>query len=256
MTICIKTIVLGETKMKTCFLFLLSFFLLPLTTAHAQQTFESDTFAVGQKNLVIHFIGHGTLMLEYDGLIIHVDPVGRCADYSQLPKADIILITHQHQDHLDKEAIAKILSDKTRIVLNRASYDILGFGKAMANGDTLTIKDIKITTVPAYNTTKGRDKFHPKGRDNGYVLEIGGKKIYIAGDTEDIPEMKQLKNIDLAFLPMNQPYTMTAKQLVRAVKMVRPGIVYPYHYGDSDVMILPRLLKGIKETELRIRRMN
>ncbi|MBU1356104.1 MAG: MBL fold metallo-hydrolase [Candidatus Edwardsbacteria bacterium] len=247
---------LEETKMKTYFAFLLSFFLLPLTAAHAQQSFETDTFDLGQKKLVIHFIGHGTLMLDYDGLIIHVDPVGRYADYTQLPKADIILITHQHQDHLDKEAIAKILSAKTRIILNRASCDILGFGKAMANGDTITIKDVKITAVPAYNTTKGRDKFHPKGRDNGYVLEIGEKKIYIAGDTEDIPEMKQLKNIDIAFLPMNQPYTMTAKQLVNAVKVIKPRIVYPYHYADSDLSALPQLLKGIKGTELRIRRMN
>ncbi len=242
--------------MKTYFAFLLPFFLLPLTAAHAQQSFEADTFAVGQKKLIIHFIGHGTLMLDYDGLVIHVDPVGRYADYSQLPKANIILITHQHQDHLDKEAIARILSDKTRIILNRASYDILGFGKAMVNGDTIAIKNVKITAVPAYNTTQGRDKFHPKGRDNGYVLDIDGKQIYIAGDTEDIPEMKQLKNIDIAFLPMNQPYTMTAKQLVRAVKMVRPGIVYPYHYGDSDLSSLPNLLKGVKGTELRIRRMN
>ncbi|HAD83093.1 MAG: metal-dependent hydrolase [Candidatus Edwardsbacteria bacterium RIFOXYD12_FULL_50_11] len=242
--------------MKTYFAFLLSFFLLPLTASHAQQIFETDTFTVGQKKLVIHFIGHGTIMMDYDGLIIHVDPVGRYADYTKLAKADIILVTHQHQDHLDKEAIARILSDKTRIILNRASYDILGFGKTMANGDTLIIEDIKITAVPAYNTTKGRDKFHPKGRDNGYVLDFGGKKIYIAGDTEDIPEMKHLKNIDIAFLPMNQPYTMTAKQLVKAIKMINPLIVYPYHYGDSDLSPLPKLLKGAKATKLRIRRMN
>ncbi|MDQ7799519.1 MAG: MBL fold metallo-hydrolase [Candidatus Edwardsbacteria bacterium] len=242
--------------MKTYFAFLLPFFLLPLTTSHAQPVFEADTFAVGQKKLVIHFIGHGTLMLDYDGLIIHADPVGRYADYAKLPKADIILITHQHQDHLDKEAITRILSEKTRIILNRASYDILGFGKAMVNGDTITIKNVKITAVPAYNTTKGRDKFHPKGRDNGYVLDFGGKKIYIAGDTEDIPEMKNLKSIDIAFLPMNQPYTMTAKQLVNAVKVIKPRIVYPYHYGDSDLTVLPGLLKGVKGTELRIRRMN
>ena len=242
--------------MKTYFAFLLPFFLLPMTASHAQQSFEADTFAVGQKKLVIHFIGHSTLMLDYDGLIIHVDPVGRYADYSQLPKADIILITHQHQDHLDKEAIARILSDKTRIISNRASCDILGFGKAMANGDTLTIKDVKITAIPAHNTTQGRDKYHPKGRDIGYILDIGRKKIYIAGDTEDIPEMKDLKNIDIAFLPMNQPYTMTAKQLANAVKMINPQIVYPYHYGDSDLSALPKLLKGVKGTELRIRRMN
>ena len=242
--------------MKTYLPFLFSFFLLPLTTSPAQQSFESDTFAVGQKKLVIHFIGHGTLMLDYDGLIIHVDPVGRYADYTKLPKADIILITHQHQDHLDKEAIARIKKENTDIIMDKASQEMLGIGQVMANGDTATIKGIKITAVPAYNTTKGRDKFHPKGRDNGYVLEIGGKRVYIAGDTEDIPEMKRLKDIDTAFLPMNQPYTMTAKQLTNAVKVIKPRIVYPYHYGDSDLSALPQLLKGIKGVELRIRRMN
>jgi len=242
--------------MKTYFAFLLPFFLLLLTFARAQQSFEADTFDVGPKKLVIHFIGHGTMMLEYDSTVIHVDPVGRYADNPQLPKADIILITHQHQDHLDKETIKKILSSKTRIILNKASYDELGFGKIMANGENVTTDDISINVVPAYNTTKDRDKYHPRGRDNGYVLDIGGKNIYIAGDTEDIPEMKNLKNIYLAFLPMNQPYTMTAKQLVKAVKMIKPQIVYPYHYGDSDLKVLPRLLKGIKGTELRIRRMN
>ena len=242
--------------MKTYFAFLLPFFLLPLTTSHAQQPFETDTFAVGQKKLIIHFIGHGTLMLDYGGLIIHVDPGGQYADYTKLPKADIILITHQHQDHLDKGAIALIKKENTDIILDKALQGMLSFGRVMANGDTLTIKEIKITAVPAYNTTKGRYKFHPQGRDNGYVLDIGGQRIYIASDTEDIPEMKNLKNIDIAFLPMNQPYTMTAKQLIQAVKMIKPMIVYPYHYGDSDLSALPKLLKGIKGVELRIRRMN
>lgn len=242
--------------MKTYLPFLLSLFLLPLTTSHAQQSFESDTFAVGQKKLIIHFIGHGTLMLDYNGTIIHIDPVGEYADYAKLPQADIILITHQHQDHLDKNAVSAVKKEGTSIILDKASQEILGEGQAMANGDTVIKKGIKISAVPAYNTTKGRDKFHPKGRDNGYVLEIGGKRIYIAGDTEDIPEMKNLKNIDIVFLPMNQPYTMTAKQLVKAVKMINPQVVYPYHYGDSDLSALPKLLKGIKRVELRVRRLN
>jgi L-ascorbate metabolism protein UlaG (beta-lactamase superfamily) len=241
--------------MRTYILFLLPFFLLSVTAAHAQQIFESDTFDIGSQKLFIHFIGHGTLMLEYDSLVIHVDPVGMYADYSQLPKADIILITHQHQDHLDKEAIAKILSKKTRIILNNASYDVLGFGKPLANGDTVRLDGIGITAVPAYNTSKGRDKYHPKGRDNGYLLNIGGKRVYIAGDTEDIPEMKKLKDIDIAFLPMNQPYTMTPKQLASAVKKIRPWIVYPYHFGDTDLSSLPEALKNIGGIELRIRRM-
>jgi L-ascorbate metabolism protein UlaG (beta-lactamase superfamily) len=242
--------------MKKYFAFLLLFFLMPLATSAAQQNFETDTFDIGQKKLVIHVIGHGTLMLDYDGLIIHVDPVGRYTDYSKMPKADIILITHQHQDHLDKNTIGLIKKESTEIILDRSSQEVLGFGRIMANGDTANISGIKITAVPAYNTTKGRDKFHPRGRDNGYLLDIGDKRIYIAGDTEDIPEMKKLKNIDLAFLPMNQPYTMTPNQLANAVKMIKPRIVYPYHYGDSDLSALPKLLKGVKGVELRIRRMN
>jgi L-ascorbate metabolism protein UlaG (beta-lactamase superfamily) len=240
--------------MKTLIKFLVALLLLPLAAADAQ-TFEADTFAVGLKKLVIHFIGHGTLMLEYGGQVIHVDPVSMYADYAKMPKADLILVTHHHQDHLDKAAIEKILSKRTRVILNRTSYDLLGFGKTMANGNNLAINGIKITALPAYNTTPGREKFHPRGRDNGYLLDFGGKRIYVAGDTEDIPEMKDIRDVDIAFLPMNQPYTMTPRQLASAVRMIKPKIVYPYHYGDSDLSGLPGLLKGAKGTELRIRRM-
>ena len=238
--------------MKKLFILLLPFLLLSLASA---QPFEADTFVVGQKKLVIHFIGHGTLMLDYGGTIIHLDPVGQYADYSKLPKADLILVTHHHQDHLDKEAVGRMVAANTRVILNKASYDILGFGKTLANGDSLRLGDIVITALPAYNTTRGREKYHPKGRDNGYLLDIGGRRVYIAGDTEDIPEMRRLKDIDIAFLPMNQPYTMTPKQLAAAARMIKPKVVYPYHYGDSDLAGLPKLLKGVKGTELRIRRL-
>lgn len=104
------------------------------------------------------------------------------------------------------------------------------------NGDILQITpEIKLEAVPAYNTTPGRDKFHPKGRDNGYILTVGGTRIYIAGDTEDIPEMKQIKNIDIAFLPVNQPYTMTPEQAIQSAKTIQPHILYPYHYGDTNI---------------------
>jgi L-ascorbate metabolism protein UlaG (beta-lactamase superfamily) len=141
------------------------------------------------------------------------------------------------------------------VVLNNAARNLLKSGQALENGDSLLIQGIKIKAIPAYNTTAGRDKFHPKGRDNGYVVTIGGKSVYIAGDTEDIPEMAELKNVDMAFLPMNQPYTMTPEQLANAVKMIKPKVVYPYHYGESDLMGLPELLKDVKGTELRIRPM-
>ena len=123
----------------------------------------------------------------------------------------------------------------------------------MKNGDALQLEpDIKLEAVPAYNTP-GRDKFHPKGRDNGYILTLGGTRIYIAGDTEDIPELKQVKDIDIAFLPVNQPYTMTPEQAIRATRIIRPRILYPYHYGDTDINKVKDGLKDDKETEVRIR---
>ena len=131
---------------------------------------------------------------------------------------------------------------------------MLDKGQAMKNGDILQITpEIKLEAVPAYNTTPGRDKFHPKGRDNGYILTVGGTRIYIAGDTEDIPEMKQIKNIDIAFLPVNQPYTMTPEQAIQSAKIIQPHILYPYHYGDTNINEVKDGLKNEKEIEVRIR---
>ncbi|MBI4727058.1 MBL fold metallo-hydrolase [candidate division TA06 bacterium] len=217
--------------------------------------FPSDTIETSDGPLTIYFIGHATLMLKYKNLVIHVDPVNEFADYKKMPKADLILVTHEHYDHFDAKAIAAPTKKGTALVLNNASGNILKAGQGLENGDSLIIQGIRVKAIPAYNTTTGRDKFHPRGRDNGYLLSLGGKNIYIAGDTEDIPEMAELKNIDIAFLPMNQPYTMTPEQLVNAVKMIKPKIVYPYHYGATDLSGLPELLKDQKQTELRIRPM-
>ncbi len=188
-----------------------------------------DTIATREGSIILNFIKHGSISLEYRGIVIYVDPVSRAADYSVMPKADIILITHEHQDHFDTSTIRLLSKKGTELVLNKSCFDIMKSGTALANSDNLKIKGILITAVPAYNITEGRDKFHPKGRDNGYVLTLGGKRIYIAGDTENIPEMKSLKNIDIAFLPMNQPYTMTPEQVAAAVESFMPKIVYPYH---------------------------
>lgn len=215
--------------------------------------FERDSFEAQGGKISVSFIGHGTLMIQYNKLVVHVDPVGRYADYGKLHKADIILVTHEHQDHLDTKAISQTEKKGTRIIVNQAGRDKLGKGQVMKNGDSVTVKGIKITAVPAYNTTSGRDQYHPKGRDNGYVLNIGGKRIYIAGDTEDIPEMAELRDIDIAFLPMNQPYTMTSEQAARAARMIKPRVLYPYHYGDTDISVLSGLLKDLPEVEVRIR---
>lgn len=217
--------------------------------------FERDSFEAEGGKLTFSFIGHGTLMIRYNKLIIHVDPVGRYADYGKLHKADVILITHEHSDHLDAKAVSQIEKKGTGLILNQGARDQLGKGQALKNGDSVTVKGIKITAVPAYNTSEGREKYHPKGRGNGYVLDIGGKRVYIAGDTEDIPEMADLRNIDIAFLPVNQPYTMTPQQAAHAAKMIKPKVLYPYHYGETDVSVLPEMLKEVPGVEVRIRKM-
>lgn len=217
--------------------------------------FEYDTFDVSGKTLTISFIGHGTLMMEYDNNVLHIDPVSREADYSKLPGADLILVTHAHSDHLDTGAIGKITGDSTVIIGSEECIKKIKQGIALKNGESETVLGITIKAIPAYNTTPGRDNYHPKGRDNGYILEVDGNRIYIAGDTEDTPEMKALKDIDIAFLPMNQPYTMTPEQVASAAKSFRPKILYPYHFGNTDTDKLIELLKDETDIEVRIHKM-
>ncbi|MBN1686385.1 MAG: MBL fold metallo-hydrolase [Spirochaetales bacterium] len=215
--------------------------------------FEQDVVPVDGGEVTITCIGHGTLMFEYNGMVIHVDPVGTEADYSKLPKADIVLITHDHYDHLDPEAMKVIRNTGTEVVDTPASHEKAKGTVTLKNGESATVKGIKVEAVAAYNTSPGRDAYHPKGRDNGYILTLGGKRFYIAADTEDTPEMKALSNIHVAFLPVNQPYTMTTAQAVTAAKAFRPQILYPYHYGDTNVREIVEGLKREKNIEVRIR---
>jgi len=224
-----------------------------------QQNFETDTFQTQSGELKITFIGHGTLMMKFDGKTIHIDPVGRYADYSKMPKADLILITHEHGDHLDADAISKIKKKSTEIILTEKCHEQYCSGKILKNGETGEFAGIIIEAVPAYNIKHKRSEgnpFHPKGIGNGYVLHFGGKKVYVAGDTENIPEMADLKNIDIAFLPMNMPYTMTPEMVADAAKIIRPTILYPYHFGNTDTQKLIDLMKNQDETEVRIRKLN
>ena len=179
---------------------------------------------------------------------------GRSTDYAtEFPKADVILITHEHGDHLDPEAIAALTGPSTLLILNAASREKIGKGEAMANGEKRELPGgIGLEAVPAYNTTPGRENFHPKGNGNGYVLTIDGLRIYIAGDTEDIPEMASLKDIDVAFLPVNQPYTMTPEQCISAAKVIAPKVLIPYHFSQTDLSGLPAALPGI---DVRLRQM-
>lgn len=219
------------------------------------QNFEIDSFTTKNgKNLNITFFKHASLLLDYEGKKIFVDPVSEYADYTRQPKADFILITHEHPDHFDPKAIAALETEETSIVTNPACQKMLGKGLAMKNGEVIQLApDMRIEATPAYNTTPGREVYHPKDRDNGYILTLDGTRIYIAGDTEDIPEMEQIKDIDIAFLPVNQPYTMTPAQAIRAAKIIRPHILYPYHYGDTDINQVKDGLKNEPEIEVRIR---
>jgi len=240
-------------------IFLASFvFIGFVLSATAQKSFEEDVIPTSEGDLKITFIGHGTLMLNFQGKIIHVDPVGRYANYKNLPKAHIILVTHEHGDHLDPNAIERIREENTDLVYTKKCKNSVKGGEVMQNGDTTTVQGIKIEAVPAYNIQHMRSPgtpFHPKGDGNGYILTFGDKRIYIAGDTENTPEMKALKDIDVAFLPMNLPYTMSPEMVADAAKAFRPKILYPYHYGNTDTSKLVELLKDEEGIEVRIRNM-
>lgn len=231
---------------------------LSFSLAAAAGEFEVDTIETSAGDLKITFIGHGSLMFSFNGKIIHVDPDSRQADYTALPKADMILITHEHQDHCDPKALETLRTEKTVLVSNEAcAKQIGGSSTVMHNGDTEMVMGIKIEAVPAYNIVHMRSEgvpFHPKGNGNGYVIAFGDKKVYVAGDTENIPEMKELKGIDIAFLPMNLPYTMTPEMVAEAAKSFEPRVLYPYHFGDTDTSRIVELLKGTP-IEVRIRKM-
>ncbi len=223
-----------------------------------ESAYEVDSFTTQSgKTVKIHALVHATMRIEFDGTEIEIDPVAKLGektiDYAAMPKADYIFITHEHFDHLDTAAIKLLTGDHTQLITNQRCVDMLGYGTVMTNGDALQLaEDFTVEAVPAYNTTEGHQNFHPQGRDNGFILTLDGLRIYIAGDTEDIPEMADIKDIDVAFLPCNQPYTMTVEQLVNAARLVMPKVLFPYHYGQTDVSGIPSQLEA-NGIEVRIR---
>lgn len=223
---------------------------LVVSAAYAQKKFQEDVFKTSGGELKITFIGHGTLMLAYGGKVIDIDPVSMYADYAALPKADLILVTHEHGDHLDAKAIQAVSTASTALIVNQGSAKALPNATIMKNGDAKTILGISIEAVPAYNLEKS---FHPKGNGNGYILTFGDKRVFVAGDTENVPEIKALKNIDVAFLPMNLPFTMTPEQVADVAKAMKPKVLYPYHFGNTDTGALVTLLKDEKGIEVRVR---
>lgn len=207
---------------------------------------EEFTSPAGEK-LSITMIRHGSVAMTYKGFNIQVDPVSKMGDqqidYSAFPKADCILITHEHGDHLDPAAIDLLSKDGTRLILNPSSREKLGgCGEAVGNGDALQVGPVKLLAVPAYNITEDHLQFHPKGRDNGYILDFDGLRVYVSGDTEDIEEMADFGPVDVAFLSVNQPFTMTVTQCVEAAMVLRPGVLVPYHLSDTDMQEIKNVL--------------
>ncbi len=233
-----------------CFLFTAVLFALTASAGFAQKSYQSDVLKTSGGDLKMTFLGHGSLMFEYAGKVIQMDPASAYADYATLPKADLILITHEHGDHWDAKAIQASTKPDTTLIINQGLVKQLPNGTVMKNGDSKTVAGVKIEAVPAYNPEK---QFHPKGNGNGYIIEFADKRVFVAGDTENVPEIKALKNIDVAFLPMNLPFTMTPEQVADVAKSMLPKVLYPYHFGNTDTSALVNLLKDQKGIEVRIR---
>ncbi len=225
--------------------------------AQDQVSLPGDHIPTAAGDLVVHPVNHATLVLGWNGHVIYVDPVGGAARFSGLPRPDLILITDIHGDHLDAATLTAIRGEAGIVaspaVARQLPAELAAKAAKLANGESTNRFSITIEAVPAYNTTAERTKFHERGRGNGYVLTLGGKRVYISGDTEDIPEMRALKNIDVAFLCMNLPYTMTAEQAADAVRAFRPKIVYPYHSRGTDLDKFKTLVGSDTGVEVRIR---
>jgi L-ascorbate metabolism protein UlaG (beta-lactamase superfamily) len=242
-------------KIRIVSLFSMLIILVMTTPLFSQEKPAYDKITTSAGDVEMYFIGHGSLMFRVNDFVIHIDPVRTSGPYNNLPKADLILVTHEHGDHLDTELIGDLRKPGTILLSNANAASKVPWALTMKAGDRNTANSITVETIPAYNIVNMRSPgqpFHPKGIGNGYIITIGDKNFYIAGDTENTPEMKALKNIDVAFLPMNLPYTMTPAMVADAAKEFKPRILYPYHYGDTDTKILTDLMKdtGI---EVRIR---
>lgn len=200
---------------------------------------ESDMFKSSGGDITVHPVSHASFVMETPVGTIYCDPIGDVASYADFPRPDLILVTHEHGDHYNAETLAGLVADGTQIITNPAVFgmlpaDLKAKASQIANGESYNYMALSVDAIPAYNTTAGRTNFHPQGRDNGYVLSFDGFRVYISGDTEDIPEMRALENIDLAFICMNLPFTMDLEAAASAVAEFKPTYVYPYHYRGRD----------------------
>jgi len=248
--------------MKTCIVSLIAMCAMALANPPASGPATQTASAPAERNVAVEKtsqgelsvqpINHSAIRFEFKGKQYYVDPAGEAA-WDKMLKADAIFITHEHFDHLNPKVIDQIKKEGTVIYANAASVQKAGFGQGIEPGDKKRILDITVEAVPAYNLTADRLKFHPKDRkDNGYILTFGDKRVYVAGDTEGTPEMKAMKDIAIAFLPINLPYTMTPKDAAEAARAFKPKILYPYHQGKSDPAEVKKLLADLKEIEVRV----
>jgi len=232
----------------------MKYLLLAICCAAAVGAPATEEFKTSAGVLKMTPIQHGSLTLEAGGQVIEVDPAvsgfGAAPDFSKVPKADLVLITDIHDDHLDVASLAKVRKQGTTVVIPGAASGKVPDGVIMKNGETKKFGAWTIEAIPMYNLKNG--PYHDKGRGNGYIVTYGGLRVYIAGDTEGIPEMRALKNIDVAFIPMILPYTMSPAEAADAVKAFHPKVVYPYHYGESDLKVFDAALKGTG-IEVRLR---
>lgn len=241
------------------------FFLAAGTIMTAQNGLQTDVFKCEGGVVRITFIGHASLLFQFRpagqvaDLNIYVDPDGRLADFSKLPKADLILVSHQHGDHFDAKAIETLRQAATGIFVAPACLPLPAGARILKNGDRARFKEVGIEAVPAYNIVHKRPDglpYHPRGEGNGYLLDFPGLRVYVAGDTENIPEMAELKDIAIAFLPMNLPYTMTPEMTAQAARTIMPRVLYPYHFSATDPQRLVSLLKDVAGMDVRIRKLN
>jgi L-ascorbate metabolism protein UlaG (beta-lactamase superfamily) len=227
-------------------------------TAHAQAGRQTQTFPTSKGPVMITPIYHAAAQIKAGGKIIYIDPA-KPAPIDGLPPGDLILITHDHGDHMDPADIAKLSKPGTEIIAPAAVAKTVTTAKVMSNGQTITWGKWTITAIPMYNIVRKRpngEPYHPKGRGNGYVLTYGGKRFYFSGDTENIPEMRALKNIDVAFICMNLPYTMPPEEAAQAVKAFHPKVVIPYHYRGNPPVDLNVFKKALAGTGIEVRLLN
>ena len=231
-------------------------FVFGLALAGALTAQAADKIKTAKGDLEVHPVRHGTGVFKWNGKTVFVDPVGGAAPFKAYGVPDLVLVTDIHGDHFNKDTLEAIVKDKTVVITPEAVAALAPEGlkkriTILANGKLVEKLGVKIEAVPMYNLTAARLRFHNKGRGNGYVMTFGGKRVYVSGDTEDIPEMRALKNIDAAFVCMNLPYTMTPEQAADAVREFKPKVVYQYHYRGSDTAQFKKLVGDASEVRLR-----